>query len=76
MRRPGHFMNLPRIEVLDEEMVHTLRRMSPQERLHVAVGLYESARQMLIAHLASEHPDWAPQQIEMQAAKRLAHESS
>ena len=61
------------IEVVSDEMAAVLRSKSGAERLAIASGMYRSARQMLISHLRSLHPDWDRSQVEHEAAKRLSH---
>lgn len=62
-----------RIEVIDEEMAATLRLKSGAERLAIASRMFSIARRMLLSHLRSVHPDWDPQQLEQEAARRLSH---
>ena len=66
-------MDLNRSDVIDDEMARLLRAMTPSERLRVGWGLFESARRMLLASLASAHPEWEPRRVEEEAARRLAH---
>jgi hypothetical protein len=62
-----------RIEVIGEEMAATLRQKTGAERLEIASRMFGSARQMLLSHLRSVHPDWDQRQIEREAARRLSH---
>jgi hypothetical protein len=62
-----------RIEVVDDEMARILRGKTGAERLAIASGMYESARRMLLSHLAAEHPDWSEEQVTREAARRLSH---
>ena len=66
-------MSLDRFEVVDDEMAAVLRTKTGAERLAIASGMYESARSMLLAHLAAEHPDWSEEQVTREAARRLSH---
>ena len=61
------------IEVVSDEMAAVLRSKSGAERLAIASGMYQSARQMLVSHLRSVHPDWDGRQIDREAARRLSH---
>lgn len=61
-----------RIEVMDDEMARILREKSGAERLRIASGLFASARRMLASHLAAEHPDWDPEKVQAEVARRLA----
>ncbi|HEV7515488.1 MAG TPA: hypothetical protein VGR07_04240 [Thermoanaerobaculia bacterium] len=64
-----------RIEVVDDDMARILRGKTGAERLTIASGMYESARRMLLSHLAAEHPDWSEEQVTREAARRLSHGS-
>jgi hypothetical protein len=64
-----------RIEVVDDDMARILRGKTGAERLAIASGMYESARRMLLSHLAAEHPDWSEEQVTREAARRLSHGS-
>jgi hypothetical protein len=59
-----------RIELLDDAMVEVLRRKSPMERLQMVFAAERTMRLMLTAHLQSEHPEWTPEQISKEVARR------
>jgi len=46
----------PVLEIIDEQIVDILRKMTPAERLNMATGMWESARVMLSGAIRSEHP--------------------
>lgn len=62
-----------RIEVVDDETARILRGKTGAERLAIASAMYVSARNMLLSHLAAEHPDWSEEQVAREAARRLSH---
>ena len=62
-----------RIEVVDDAMAAILRGKTGAERLAMASAMFESARRMLLSHLAAEHPDWSEEQVKREAARRLSH---
>jgi hypothetical protein len=62
-----------RIEVVDDDMARILRGKTGAERLAMANAMFESARRMLLSHLAAEHPDWSEEQVTREAARRLSH---
>jgi hypothetical protein len=64
---PGQF------EVLDDAMAKVSREKTPAERIQIGFTIWTSARNMLIAHIKNTHPEWNPQKIEHEAAKRLSH---
>lgn len=60
------------VEVVDATMAAVLRAKTPVERLHIAFEIWESARQLLTAHLHQCHPEWDEETIQQQVAKRLS----
>jgi hypothetical protein len=61
------------IEVIDDEMAAVFRAMTGAQRLKIANDMFNSARRMILSHLAAEHPDWDEQRIQQEAARRLSH---
>jgi len=61
------------IEVMDQVMVGVLREKTPAERLQIGFGLWVSAQQMLLTHLATQHPDWDVVRVSSEVARRLSH---
>ncbi len=61
------------IEVVDDAMAEVLRQKTGAERLAIAFGLFSSARRTLINVLTDQHPDWTPDQVVAEAARRLSH---
>ncbi len=62
-----------RVEVVDEVMAEVLRRKTPAERLAIAFGMWESAREMLTSHLKSSHPEWSEEEVRREVARRFSH---
>ena len=54
-------------------MAEVLRGKTGAERLAIANGMFRSARQMLLSHLHTEHPEWDETQINEETARRLSH---
>ena len=63
----------PVVEVMDERMADMLRRKTPQERLEISVGMWETARVMLRGIITQNHPDWPEERILREIAKRISH---
>lgn len=60
-------------EMVDDAMVAILRRKTEAERLAIAFGMWEFARELISANLRAEHPDWPPERVERETARRLSH---
>jgi hypothetical protein len=61
------------IEVMDDLMAGVIREKTPAERLRIGFGLWVSAQQMLLSHLATQHPDWDAARVSREVARRLSH---
>ena len=59
-------------EVVDWEMASVLRTKSPEERLEIGFGLFRHASRFLTAHLRSSNPEWTPERLSREVAKRLS----
>ena len=46
------------IEIVDDRVADILRQKTPAERLAIADGLWQFAREMIHDVIAQEHPDW------------------
>jgi hypothetical protein len=64
------------IELLDDAMVEVLRRKTPAQRLAMAFEANRFARLRLEAHLHAMHPDWTPDQVMAEIARRMLLGSS
>lgn len=62
-----------RIEVVDDAMAEVLKSKTPAERIAIGFGLWTSARNMLLSHLGSTHPEWDEERLNKEVAKRLSH---
>jgi hypothetical protein len=67
-------MKIPaKIEVVDHDVAAILREKSPAERLEIAWGMWRSVRDMLLNLLRAQHPDWSPEQVAREVARRMSH---
>lgn len=64
-----------RIEVIDDEVAEVLRAKSGMERLRLAHEAWDLARQRLTAFMGARHPEWSPEEVRQEVAKRLGYES-
>lgn len=63
----------PVVEVIDQALVDVLRKQTPQERLQLAAGMWETARVMLRGAIAQEHPEWNEETVNREVARRICH---
>jgi hypothetical protein len=52
-------------------MAKILRTKSPAERLEMAHSMWRTARDLIRAKVAQDHPDWTAQQVQAEAARRM-----
>lgn len=63
----------PVIELPDPLTVAILRGKSPEERLRMSFGMWNTARILVRGTLRQEHPDWTEEEILRESAHRLSH---
>lgn len=63
------------VEAVHPEVARALRVKSGMERLRLAHETWEVVRAQLVAYLEARHPDWNPQEIQRQVARRLLRDS-
>lgn len=63
----------PKFEVVDDDMAAVLRTKTERERLEIAFGMWRSARRIMRAAIAGEHPDWTAAEIDREVAHRMSH---
>ena len=68
-------LDFKRIDVVDDRIAAILKDKTPAERLHIAFGIWSSARRMLLSHIGHTHPNWSRQDVEREVARRLLHGS-
>lgn len=51
-----------------DQQLEIMKKMTPQQKLEISMGLYWSARRLKAAAIRQHHPDWTDEQIE-QAVK-------
>jgi hypothetical protein len=61
------------VEMMDPMMIEVLRKKTPQERLAIASGMWESARAIIRGAVRQQHPDWSEEQINQEIARRVSH---
>jgi hypothetical protein len=60
-----------RIECIDEQVVHSLRRHTPSESVALINDANRTARMLLAAGIRHSHCDWSAQQVDEEVASRM-----
>lgn len=68
MKQP---IDVRRIEVLDDAIIEVLKQKTPAERLAMVFAANRTMRLRLEGHLRTRHPDWNPEQIQAEIARRM-----
>ena len=58
------------VELADEDLVASLRAMTPEQRLQSAAKKAAYFRKMLQSQLESLHPEWTPDRVRTEIARR------
>lgn len=61
-----------RWEMVDDAMAAILRQKTEGQRLAIAFGIWNRARDTVRAELTALHPKWTPEQIQQRVAQRMA----
>jgi hypothetical protein len=61
------------VEPPDPHLVAALRAMTTEQRLAIAARMWRGARDAIRCLLTAEHPDWTPDQIQAETARRMLH---
>ena len=61
------------LEIIDNVMAQVLREKTPQQRLAIAFGMWNSAKIQLTNHLRSQHSDWNEEMVKKEVARRMSH---
>lgn len=61
----------PVIELLDPQVVESLRRLTPGEKLQRAFAMWDFARSVMIASIRQDHPEWNAAEIQAEVLRRL-----
>ena len=63
------------IECVDDDMAALLRTKTSAERTQIAYHLWRFARDTIYHQVASQHPDWSPEEVQRETGRRLLHET-
>jgi hypothetical protein len=59
------------IEIIEDELVASLRRKTPAQRLSISFDMWSFARDQLNFLLRSQHPDWDEKQLKAEFRRRM-----
>ena len=62
------------VELADEALIEVLRGWTPEQRLRAAARHARYLRRALRAQLESLHPEWSPQRLQAELARRYLGE--
>ena len=66
---------IERVEAVHPDVARALRARSGMERLRLAHETWELVHDRLAAYLAARHPEWRPEDVQRQVARRLLIDS-
>ncbi|MFM9997099.1 MAG: hypothetical protein ACKVU4_15020 [Phycisphaerales bacterium] len=59
------------VDFPDDATVARMRALTPAQRMYMLDRLVESGRAWMAAGIRSEHPEWTPQQVAREVARRV-----
>jgi hypothetical protein len=63
--------DIRRIEVIDDQTAEAMRRLGGPRRIRMMSELSGAGRVLMAARVRDQHPDWMPEQIRLEVARRL-----
>ena len=70
--RPSSEPYESRADRMDPGMAEVLRAKTGTERMQMAFAMYRAARRMIASQLRADHPDWDPEAVDREVARRIA----
>jgi len=64
------------VAAADARQTDIYRRMTPKERVAVALGMHEQARSLMDAGIRASHPHWSEVERRREIARRTLHARS
>ena len=61
-----------RVEVVNDAIAGILRGKTPEERVLIGGFSWRTAQMMMLAQVASRHPEWSSDEVARETARRLA----
>lgn len=69
-------MAIEQVEPMHPEVVRALRAMSGAQRLQLEHEMWDGVRQRLVSYLGERHPEWPPDEINREVARRMSGDAS
>lgn len=66
----------PHLAAADARQVEIYRRMTPKQRVAIALGMHEQARALMHAGIRAAHPHWTEAERRREVARRTLHARS
>ena len=63
--------DIRRIEVIDDQTAEAMRRLGGPRRIRMMSELSRAGRALMAARVRDQHPEWMPEQIKVEVARRL-----
>ncbi len=63
--------DIRRIEVIDDATAEAMRRLGGPRRLRMMSELSRAGRVLMASRVRDQNPDWAPELVEIEVARRL-----
>ncbi|MGL5095678.1 MAG: hypothetical protein ACRDD1_08830 [Planctomycetia bacterium] len=63
-----------RMEVMDEAVAAVLRKMTPSQRVEMAVEMNETARRLIADYLRGMNPTWDEAQVAAEVVRRMTRQ--
>jgi hypothetical protein len=68
-------MDTRNLELISDELADLFKRKTPGEKLSMAFSMWDTARDLIHAHITSLHPEWHEEMKAREVARRLSHGS-
>jgi hypothetical protein len=62
---------IAKMEVIDDATANAMRRLSGVERLRMLDRMVYSGRDLMLARINAQHPDWNAPAVALELARRL-----
>lgn len=71
LKRTSMSSRPPVVEFPDRELIESLRRLTPAERLRQAFAMWDFAMTVMRASIRRDHSDWTDEQVQREIFQRI-----